>query len=120
MASEPVSSASIAETADAAARSPEEQARLVRRSRLLGRMIYTIARLLFRTLRLHFENAAGLDTGGKGAIFVTWHGRSLIPANVFRNKNYWALISLSRDGELQNNIFQRFGFQTVRGSTGRG
>src|SRR5207248_1868666 len=95
-------------------------ARLVRRSRLLGFVIYAIARLLFRTLRLHFENAAGLDTGGKGAIFVTWHGRSLIPANMFRNQNYWALISLSRDGELQNNIFQRFGFQTVRGSTGRG
>src|SRR5262249_10559386 len=103
------------------AETPEaKQARLARRSRLLGWLAYLIAPVLFRTLRLRFENAEGLDTGGKGAIFVTWHGRSLIPANVFRNRGYWALISLSRDGELQNNVFTRFGFQTVRGSTGRG
>jgi lysophospholipid acyltransferase (LPLAT)-like uncharacterized protein len=95
------------------------QARVARRSRLLGFLIFQVARMIFRTLRLHFENEAGLDTGGQGAIFVTWHGRSLIPANVFRNKGYWALISLSRDGELQNNVFQRFGFQTIRGSSGR-
>jgi lysophospholipid acyltransferase (LPLAT)-like uncharacterized protein len=30
------------------------------------------------------------------------------------------LISLSRDGEVQNAIFHRFGFHTIRGSTGRG
>ena len=56
----------------------------------------------------------------QGAILVTWHGRTLLCANEFRNRGYWALISLSRDGEVQNRIFQRFGFQTVRGSTGRG
>lgn len=98
----------------------QKQARLARRSRLIGGLVYCIARTIFRTLRLQFVNPEGLDTRGKGAIFVTWHGRSLIPANVFRNRDYWALISLSRDGELQNNIFQRFGFRTVRGSTGRG
>ncbi len=30
------------------------------------------------------------------------------------------MISLSRDGDVQNHIFQRFGYQTIRGSTGRG
>jgi lysophospholipid acyltransferase (LPLAT)-like uncharacterized protein len=77
-------------------------------------------RTIFHTLRLSFENKEGLNTQGKGAIFVTWHGRSLLPANVFKSKGYWALISLSKDGTLQNTVFQRFGFQTVRGSTGRG
>lgn len=96
------------------------QARFARRNRWLGWAVYALARLIFRTLRLRFVHPEGLDTGGEGAVFVTWHGRSLIPANVFRNRGYWALISLSRDGEVQNNIFQRFGFQTVRGSTGRG
>ncbi len=117
----PEAEGEIREESAQAAETPEARAaRYARRSRLLGGLIYTLARLLFRTLRLHFENPDGLDTGGKGAIFVTWHGRSLIPANVFRNRGYWALISLSRDGELQNNIFSRFGFQTIRGSTGRG
>lgn len=109
----PLASAETTKTAD-------ERARDVRRSRFLGWLIYSVASLLFRTLRLQFLNRTGLDIAGRGAIFVTWHGRSLIPANVFRDKGYWALISLSRDGELQNNVFTHFGFQTIRGSTGRG
>jgi lysophospholipid acyltransferase (LPLAT)-like uncharacterized protein len=100
--------------------SEREQKRLARRSEILGYLVYTIARSLFKTLRLECENLEGAMPDGKGSILVTWHGRSLIPANVFRGRGYWALISLSRDGEVQNQVFQRFGFQTIRGSTGRG
>ena len=98
---------------------PEQVARL-KRSRRLGNLLYYLTSAIFRTLRLRYVNKEALDPKGQGAIYVTWHGRSLIPANVFAGKQYWALISLSRDGELQNHIFQRFGFQTIRGSTGRG
>ena len=97
-----------------------ESEKVAARARRVGGLVYALARLLFRTLRVTFENKAGLETGGAGAIFVTWHGRSLLPANVFRNRGYWALISLSNDGEIQDVIFRKFGFQTIRGSTGRG
>ncbi len=100
--------------------SEAEQKRLARRSRALGGLIYTVARTVFKTLRLDCENLEAAAPTGKGAILVTWHGRSLIPANVFIRRGYWALISLSRDGEIQNNIFGRLGYQTIRGSTGRG
>ena len=43
-------------------------------------------------------------------------GRS-IPITRFRGRGYWAMVSTSRDGEYQNRIFRRFGWQTVRGST---
>ena len=106
----------------------QETARTARRARLYGRLIYIIAKLIYATLRLrkdNFERPIPVpnpnDEGKpKGVIFVVWHGRSLIPANVFRNRGFWALISLSRDGEVQNHVFQHFGFHTVRGSTGRG
>lgn len=97
-----------------------EQKRQAQRSYVLGYLVYTIARNVFKTLRLSCENLEGATPDGKGSILVTWHGRSLIPANVFRGRGYWALISLSRDGEVQNHVFRRFGFQTIRGSTGRG
>src|SRR5579871_3680721 len=96
------------------------RARLARRNRLLSGLIYVLARLIYATVRLHCENFEGLIPKEGGAILVTWHGRTFIPANLLRNRGYWALISLSRDGELQDHIFRRFGFQTVRGSTGRG
>jgi lysophospholipid acyltransferase (LPLAT)-like uncharacterized protein len=94
-----------------------------RRPAVLGLLIWAVARIIGMTQRIRYENFERIRevTGeGKGAILVTWHGRSLIPANVFRHRGYWALISLSRDGEIQNHIFRRFGFQIVRGSTGRG
>lgn len=69
---------------------------------------------------LNFEQVLERARQGKGAVLVTWHGRSLIPANVFQGRGFWAIISLSRDGEVQNHIFRRFGFRIIRGSTGRG
>jgi lysophospholipid acyltransferase (LPLAT)-like uncharacterized protein len=86
-------------------------------------LVWSAARFIGSTLRIRYENwerVQEITDKYKGGIIVTWHGRTLIAANVFRGRGYWALISLSRDGEIQNRIFQRFGFQTIRGSTGRG
>ncbi len=97
-----------------------KRAKLARRSIVYGGILYAWARVVYSTLRIKIVNESNLNFSGSGSIFVTWHGRSFVPANLFRGRGFWALISLSRDGELQNNIFKRFGFQTVRGSTGRG
>jgi len=51
---------------------------------------------------------------------LVWHGRTIVGAVKFRKRGWWAIISLSRDGEMQNRIFRRLGFNTIRGSTGRG
>lgn len=56
----------------------------------------------------------------RGRIYCGWHGKTLVPAFVFRGRGVWTIVSLSKDGEMQNWIFRRFGFHTVRGSTGRG
>ena len=94
-----------------------------RKPAVLGFLVWATARMIGMTLRIRYENwkrIAEILDEHHGAILVTWHGRTLIPANVFRGRGYWALISLSRDGEIQNHIFRRFGYQTIRGSTGRG
>lgn len=105
---------------DVAREDDEWRKRLARRNRVLSCFIYAVARAIYTTLRMRTVNMAGLAPAGAGAILVTWHGRTFIAANLLRGRRYWALISLSRDGELQDHIFRRFGFQTVRGSTGRG
>jgi lysophospholipid acyltransferase (LPLAT)-like uncharacterized protein len=91
-----------------------------RRGRIIGTIIYWIVKLLGMTVRLSVVNPEGFEPGNGSAIFVTWHGRTLIPAYYLRNRGYWAMISWSRDGEIQNNIFTRLGYRTARGSTGRG
>lgn len=56
----------------------------------------------------------------QGFIFILWHGRTMLPVFYCRNMGIQAIISLSRDGELQSRIFDRFGFAVIRGSSGRG
>jgi lysophospholipid acyltransferase (LPLAT)-like uncharacterized protein len=55
-----------------------------------------------------------------GKILAGWHGKTFVAANFFKGKGFWTLISQSRDGEMQNRIFTKFGFKTIRGSTSRG
>jgi lysophospholipid acyltransferase (LPLAT)-like uncharacterized protein len=72
------------------------------------------------TLRLEIVGFERFDQSGHGQIFCGWHGQSFIAANFLRNRGAWVIVSHSRDGEMQNRIFRRFGFQVIRGSTGRG
>ncbi len=104
----------------ATAERARSDARTTRRNALYSWIIFHIARLVYVTVRVHHDYMPRYESNGKGCIYVSWHGRSMIAANYLRNRKYWALVSLSRDGELQTRIFERFGFQIVRGSTGRG
>lgn len=95
---------------------PREQARF----RLVSGLIYHAARALGRSLKLRVvgeEQVSALQRQGHGLILATWHGRSLVPLPGFGGRGYWAMISTSRDGEYQDRIFRRFGWNTVRGST---
>lgn len=83
-------------------------------------LAYWVARLLSATLRVRMvgeEHLREAQAAGKGVILVSWHGRTFMPITRYRNKGYWAIVSTSRDGEYQNRLFQRFGINTVRGST---
>lgn len=95
----------------------------LRRAKRLGWLGYTLARAIGCTVRLYVEGWEQIERHlqeGTGAVMVSWHGRTLLPANYMRQRGIWALISLSRDGEVQAEIFQRFGFNILRGSTNRG
>lgn len=89
------------------------------RPRLVAWPIWFLASCLCHTLRLRVE---GLEKYGKldRAMILSWHGRSLIGAFQTRGKGYYALISMSNDGNMQDRIFRLFGYRTIRGSTGRG
>lgn len=87
------------------------------RQKLLGPILYAIVRAIGATLRIETE---GNTEYKKGAIFAGWHGRTFVAALHYRGKGIWTIISQSRDGQIQNWIFTRLGFKTIRGSTGRG
>lgn len=87
---------------------------------VLSGLVFTVARLLGMTLRFRTEGIERFEGLRCGWIVTGWHGRSLLAANFFRKQGAYVIISLSRDGEMQNRVFGWFGFKTIRGSTGRG
>jgi lysophospholipid acyltransferase (LPLAT)-like uncharacterized protein len=95
------------------------------RHRVLARIIAMIVRCICATVQLTFEGAAADYTATPehgGALFVTWHGRTLIPVDYFRGRGRWGyhmLVSLSRDGDLVSAYFEASGLNVIRGSTKR-
>jgi hypothetical protein len=63
----------------------ERSERDKRRARRLGWLGYTLARGLGRTVRLYVAGWEPIERHlqeGTGAVMVSWHGRTLIPANL--------------------------------------
>jgi lysophospholipid acyltransferase (LPLAT)-like uncharacterized protein len=87
------------------------------RPELVSGLAFIVLRALGSTLRVITENFPRDDSK---SIICGWHGRSLLFGNLYRNRGYWVVISQSRDGDIQNHIFTKLGFRTIRGSTGRG
>ncbi|MCC7434878.1 MAG: lysophospholipid acyltransferase family protein [Methanoregulaceae archaeon] len=87
---------------------------------VLSSLVFRIARGIGVTLRIEAIGWDAVKDLPIGRIYTGWHGRSYIPANFFEGRGVWCIISHSRDGEMQTRIFSSFGFQIIRGSTGRG
>ena len=90
---------------------------LRKRPALVADLCYRVVSLVGRTLR---TEARGFAPEPARTIYCSWHGRSFPFATAFRDRGWWVMISRSRDGDLQNAIFERLGYRTTRGSTGRG
>jgi lysophospholipid acyltransferase (LPLAT)-like uncharacterized protein len=82
-------------------------------------LIYMVVRAIGATLRIEAHGEEHLDEPG-GKIVAGWHGRSFIAPLWWKNRGWYVLVSNSSDGEIMARLFQKFGFKTLRGSTGRG
>jgi len=85
--------------------------------------LLNVVDVLCRTLRITFINKnviEKLDKDGKNYVLAFWHGSMLIPWYLGRNKNFAALISKSKDGDLLSRILKGWNYEVVRGSSSSG
>lgn len=88
---------------------------------VLWRLLWVISTAIAYTVRIRTVGMERLDAmlaPGMGGILATWHGHTILPIFLCRHHGLWAIISKSRDGELQNRLVMSRGFKTIRGSTG--
>lgn len=91
---------------------------------ITARVLGWLVRLCCATVRLTIDREDDCERiirENGGAIFVTWHGRTMLPIyHWFRTRRFYhVLVSLSRDGDLLSELFRSFRMKVIRGSTGR-
>lgn len=95
---------------------------LTLKTKALSGTLIGLVNSICTTLRLKETGREAMEqliVDHKGAILVTWHGRTMIPLWRVKNRGFLALISLSKDGDIQARNFASLGYRIVRGSTGR-
>jgi len=91
------------------------------RTAVLWRLLWLITTAIACTVKIRLvglERVEELINSKQGGILVTWHDKTILPIYRLRNMGLWAIISWSRDGELQNRLVMSRGFKTIRGSSG--
>ncbi len=66
------------------------------------------------------KNMRGARRKTENVIYAFWHNRMLLLIYTHRRQGINVIVSRSRDGEMISRTAQRFGFETVRGSSSRG
>lgn len=56
----------------------------------------------------------------KPAIIVFWHNEMMPIWRLFANKNAYAVISQSKDGQILSDLLDKWGFILIRGSSSKG
>lgn len=91
--------------------------------RFLPPLLANTVRLLHRTCKFtvigqEYEKKA--LSAGRSIIYTTWHFAFPGVVYYFRDRNGMLMVSKSRDGEWASRVLWHLGYQTVRGSTGKG
>ncbi|MCX7977733.1 MAG: lysophospholipid acyltransferase family protein [Bdellovibrionaceae bacterium] len=93
------------------------------KSKLLGLVVYCIYRLLVLSWKISWRYSQGFQSQlekGKPFILAHWHGDELALMHVYGKFKLATMVSMSRDGQLMNQVLSLFGAQTSRGSSSRG
>ena len=82
-----------------------------------------LLRALARTWRMTIVGEEHLETllaDDRGHFMGLWHGRMVIGLSHHCDRNWYALVSASQDGDILGGLLERFGYRLVRGSSRRG
>lgn len=86
--------------------------------KIISYLAWFIIQVVSRTVqieRINYENIRKI----KNKIYAFFHGEQFLLIFAHRHSDIVIMTSLSRDGELQTKILSKFGYDIVRGSTGK-
>jgi lysophospholipid acyltransferase (LPLAT)-like uncharacterized protein len=92
--------------------------------RFLGyHFLYYILTILCKSLKIVRQNNRVIETLNKNNqnyVLAFWHGTMLLPWYLHGSKNFAALTSKSKDGDLLAKILKKWKYKVIRGSSSTG
>lgn len=89
---------------------------------IIFRVLWLISTAIAVTVRFKIDGWEKLEkivADGRGGLILPWHGVTLLPIYYCRNMGFYSIVSVSKDGELQDKLLRSRGFKTIRGSSAR-
>mgnify|MGYP000005845591 CR=1 FL=1 len=81
------------------------------------RILPSILNLLVKTLKIKIENSEVLSS--KNFVLMFWHGKMLCGWWLGKNKNFFGVVSQSKDGEILSRLLLKWGYKLIRGSSSK-
>lgn len=72
--------------------------------------------VLCRTLKVKIMNDV---RNSENIVFMFWHGSMLMPWFINRERNFVAVVSHSKDGQILTRLLKRFKYKLIRGSSSK-
>jgi lysophospholipid acyltransferase (LPLAT)-like uncharacterized protein len=73
-----------------------------------------------KIIKINDEHIKRLEQQNKNYVLAFWHGTMLLPWYLHSGRNFAALISQSKDGDLLAKILENWNYKVVRGSSSKG
>lgn len=73
--------------------------------------------IIIKTLKIEIQNKPSFT---KNKIYIFWHSKMFIGWWLFKDLKSTALVSQSKDGDILNNLLNKWNYKTVRGSSSKG
>ncbi|MFA7074246.1 MAG: lipopolysaccharide heptosyltransferase II [Endomicrobiaceae bacterium] len=86
--------------------------------KIISSIGWILMSIVGRTLRIRVIKF--VDYINDQYVYSFWHGEQFVPFYVNRNMNVVIMSSMSKDGEIQSGILEKFGYIAVRGSSSKG
>lgn len=81
------------------------------------KILPSLLNLIVKTLKIRVENKQSLDS--ENYVLMFWHGKMLCGWWLGKNKNFYGVVSQSKDGEILSRLLLKWNYKLIRGSSSK-
>lgn len=81
------------------------------------KILPSLLNLLIKSLKIEIENSGTLNS--ENYVLMFWHGKMLCGWWLGKNKNFFGVVSQSKDGEILSRLLLKWKYKLIRGSSSK-